>query len=154
MSYAVKGSEETAIKLMEYASRLGIKNIHFCTAKLKDAHQLAKRIKKRAKNIKKPFDKMTKEGMLIRAAIYFKPFKKHGKATSSDIEKVEKIKDLLLEIGAKKKMVYVDKDFARVLTSPKIARKHIKTLKENKYYSYIVEEYPTKDAFPIELEEL
>lgn len=154
LTYAVKGSEETAIKLMEYATRLGLKNIHFCTATLKDKHQLAKRIKRRAKNIKKPFDKMTKEGMLIRAAIYFKPFKKHGKATPSDIEKAEKIRDLLLELGAAKRKVYLDTDFARVLTTPRIAKKYSDQLMEHKYHAYIVEEYPTKDAFPIELEEL
>ena len=153
VSYAVKGSKEAALEIMEYANSLGVDNVHFCTAKLKDSHQLAKRIKKRAKNVKLKTDKLTREGMLIRGAIYFKELR-HGKTTRSDIEKAKKIYDFMVSIGVKEKKIFLDEDFARVITSPKIIKKNLKEIKKNKYKAYIIEEYPTKDAFPIEIEEL
>ncbi|PLW80318.1 radical SAM protein [Candidatus Woesearchaeota archaeon] len=153
VSYAVKGSKETALEIMEYANKLGISNVHFCTAKLKDSHQLAKRIKKRAKNVKLKTDKLTREGMLIRGAVYFKELQ-HKKVTKSDIEKAKKIYDLMVSLGVKEKKLFLDEDFARVITTPKILKKHLDELKKKKYKAYIIEEYPTKDAFPIEIEEL
>jgi len=37
-------------------------NVHYCTAKLKDAVQLTNRIKLRAENIAKPYDLITETG--------------------------------------------------------------------------------------------
>ncbi|OVE74623.1 hypothetical protein BVX95_01730, partial [archaeon D22] len=153
VSYAVKESEEAGVKIAEHANILGIKNVHFCTATLKDKHQLGKRIKRRAKNAKLNSDKLTKEGMLIRGAIYEKDYN-NKKAVSSDIEKFSKLRDELIELGIKPKNLHVDNDFARLLTSEKIAKKYADVIKEKKFKVFVVEEYPTKDAFPIEIEEL
>lgn len=153
LSYAVMGSEEAALEIMDYANTLGVENVHYCTATLKDKHQLTNRIKRRAKGVKKSFDKLTREGMLIRGAIYFNE-RKHENITKKDVENSEKIRDLLLSLGVKEKHMFFDKDYARVLTEVKIIKKHLDKLKENKFHSYIVEEYPTKDVFPIEIEEL
>ncbi|MBR9676330.1 radical SAM protein [Candidatus Woesearchaeota archaeon] len=154
LSYAVKGSQNTAYHIMRHAAKLGVKNIHYCTATLKDKYQLANRIKKRGKSIKKSFDKLTKEGMIVRAAIYHKPFVIHQKPSKDTLQKIDEISDFLISLGVKEKKVYLDKDFGRVLTSSKIAIKYAEALKDKKWHVYIVEEYPTKDAFPIEITKL
>lgn len=152
LSYAVKGSERVGFAIMKFANELGIKNVHFCTARLKDAHQLTRRIKRRAKTVKKPFEKITDEGMFLRAAIYPKKMGKH-KPIKADMKKLLAITKLLEELGIAQKNFFIDEDFGRVLTSQKLANKHSEELKK-KYFVYLLEEYPTKDAFPIVVEEL
>ena len=50
-------------------------NVHLCTAKLKDATQLAERIKREAKYSHHKFDIVDKEGMLTRGALYLEELK-------------------------------------------------------------------------------
>ncbi len=88
LSYGVIGSEELALKLLKYCKGK-IKNVHYCTAKLKDKVQLTNRIKRRAKNIKKDYDILTKEGTLIRGAIYLKSLKP-GFNYRKKLEKINK----------------------------------------------------------------
>src|SRR3989338_4984135 len=103
LSYAVKGSEELALKIMKYCKEKDYSfDVHYCTCKLKDAVQMAQRIKKRAKNVSYNFDKITKEGMLIRGAIYLKYFmpsfsyrKKINSLNKKDKEKIlEKLEEI------------------------------------------------------------
>ena len=61
VSYAVKGSEEMALELLDYCLKNTSLNVHYCTVSLKDTVQLTKRIAKRAKNVKKKFDIITKK---------------------------------------------------------------------------------------------
>jgi len=74
LSYAIKGSDELAKKLLETCANIGLRT-HYCTCKLKDKVQLAKRIKRRAQNIKQKFDIVTNEGMIIRGAVYLPELK-------------------------------------------------------------------------------
>jgi len=60
-SYAVVGSSETALRLIKIKSKIPV---HFCTCKLKDAVQLANRLKRRAKSIVTPYQFVTQEGTL------------------------------------------------------------------------------------------
>jgi pyruvate formate-lyase activating enzyme-like uncharacterized protein len=66
---SVENSSEYALKLLEkVASRVSIK-IHFCTIIAKDYWQLAKRYSRRAKSIKKPYELVTEDGLLLYAQI-------------------------------------------------------------------------------------
>lgn len=150
LSYAIKDSVKTGKVLMYFAKKQGIRNIHLCTATTKDKHQLKNRIKKRAKNIRLNYDKMTKEGTLIRYAIYPKKLLKRKDPTDTDIIKLKKIKkeiDLL-----ENNQTYLDIQFGRIIISKKIIDKHIEKLRD--FHIYKIEEYPTYDAFPVEIEEL
>ncbi|MBN2112018.1 radical SAM protein [Candidatus Woesearchaeota archaeon] len=157
LDYSIKGSQELAMKIAKkYEKKV---RIHYCTTKLKDAVQLASRIKIRAKNVKKDFDKTTKEGMLVRGAVYLnelKPsfgYRKHleklnsaqKKKIASKLEKVKKEMIKKYKIG--KNMIKVDSQKLRILTSEAIARK----IKEKNLSPAIVEEYPTWDATEIEV---
>lgn len=149
LSYAVKGSEKTALTLLKYATKKGIKNVHYCSATTKDKHQMAKRIIRRAKNVKKEYDLMTKEGMLIRGAIYYSGEKRTWK---------KKLLNMILYLHQKEKiertMLHFDEKNKRILTSKAIVKKYATLLKEKGFSPRIVEEYPTWDNFPIEVDYL
>lgn len=153
ISYAVKGSEKLAIKLLNQYKNSNIA-IHYCTCTLKDRVQLANRIKQRAKNIAKSYDSITKAGTLIRAAIYLpqlKPSfgyrKKLEQANKKDLlKKLNKIKNTL------KIRLDIDKEKLRFLTSINLLKKNLKKIKKLGLIPAIVEEYPTHDQMEIEIE--
>jgi pyruvate formate-lyase activating enzyme-like uncharacterized protein len=62
---AAKNSEESALKLVEWAKSEGIElPIHFCSSSTKDAVQTSKRIRRRGKNVVRPYEEITGEGLL------------------------------------------------------------------------------------------
>ena len=69
---AVKGSRETAIKILKKAQRF-TKHVvvHFCTSGSKDSIQLRQRFRRRAHNIKKPYHEVTEDGLLLYARAVF-----------------------------------------------------------------------------------
>ena len=133
ISYAVKGSEQLAVKLLKYCKKL---NVHYCTTTLKDKVQLAKRIRRRAKNVSKKYDYVTKEGILVRGAVYG--------------DKLTELKEYLMkEHAVPEELIEVEKK--RLLTSVDVVDKLKKELKEFGKPA-IVEEYPTFDRMIVELE--
>jgi len=178
LSYAVKGSEESALILLKYCKGK-IKNVHYCTATLKDRIQLANRIKRRAKNIAKPFDIINKEGTLTRGVIYLAdlmPSFKYksrlegfNKKIKNDyLKKLKIIKNQLKkDFKIKNNLIEVDKQKLRILTSVKIINKikdeieknfikniftDKKLLKSKDLCLAIVEEYPTYDQIELNVE--
>jgi hypothetical protein len=138
VSYAVKGSEQTAIKLMKYIQNKKYSlNVHYCTAKLKDRVQLGERIKRRAKNIRKPYDIVDKEGLLIRGAIYAK-------------NPAELRKKLMKEFRIPKDLIEVENK--RLLTGAWIIDELRQELKNKKLKIAIVKEYPTYDKLQVEVD--
>ncbi len=139
LSYGVKGSEEQALQLLTYIQKKYPKlNAHYCTAKLKDAVQLANRIKRRAKNVAKPYDMITKEGLLFRGAIYTDQLEK----TKNKIIKDYKIKQNLLESDKKRKRILIDPEW--LYKNKEKLKKDIKNIR-----IALVEEYPTYDQLNI-----
>ncbi len=62
-NYAVKGSKLLAIRLLDYARKVGV-NAHFCSVKTKNTLQLTERLKRRAAIVKKPWESVDEYGML------------------------------------------------------------------------------------------
>ncbi len=163
-SYGVCGSEELALDLMHYILEKEYQfRVHYCTCKLKDAVQMAKRIKKRAKNAAERFDKVTDEGMLIRGVLYleeFKPsfsYRKKIKELSETEKKnllnrlVEARAGFITEFGLAEDEIKVDEYKLRLLTSVKVAKKYGKKLNKKGFASAIVEEYPTQDGLEVDI---
>jgi uncharacterized protein len=162
LSYAVAGSVELGLKLIDYVKEKDYNlNVHLCTAKLKDATQLAERIKREAKYSHHKFDIVDKEGMLTRGALYLeelKPgFKYRKKLAEIDkSEFVEKLTPMFEKIKKKLKLkdeeILLDSEKPRILLSKKNLKKN-----RNKFASFglipaIVVEYPTADQLEIEVE--
>ncbi len=83
-TYAVRGSKELALRLLQYA-RPEI-NVHFCPTFIKSGLQLRERLKRRALTIRKPFERVNSDGFLEKAvlekvspALAKKIFKRFGK---------------------------------------------------------------------------
>ena len=159
-TYAVSESRETAEKLIEYAEKEKLEyTVYFCSAKLKDNTQMGKRIKKRAKQVAKKYDKITEEGMLIRGVIYLEElspgFKYREKLETVDREETIKKLNKKLTILDKRyhiRKADIDEDKLRILTSTKEAKRLAKKIKKERLVAAIIEEYPTKDAIEIEIE--
>ncbi|MFH2028129.1 MAG: radical SAM protein [Nanoarchaeota archaeon] len=177
LSYAVKGSQELALNLLRFISKNKIKmNVHYCTATLKDKVQLGNRIKRRAKNVAKNYDEVTKIGTLIRGAVYFSDLKpgfgytEKLKNISEDkknyyIGKLDKTrKDIQTDF--KINNIEVDEDRLRLLCSVKDVKKIRDKVNacifedvddkglscKKELVLAVVEEYPTQDKMIIELD--
>lgn len=159
LSYAIKGSEKLAKKLLKYAASKGIPT-HYCTTTLKDKVQLANRILRRANNTRLKTDMMTKEGMLVRGALYLpelKPgFSYHEKLSNLKTGEKKKIlnrlktirKKIIREQNIKAENIIIDNNKLRLITSRAIVKK----INNNQLKKAIVTEYPTFDALEIEVE--
>jgi len=161
VSYAVKGSEKLAKELLEYCSRHTNLDAHYCSSKLKDKIQLAERIKKRARGVKRKFDRVTEEGMLIRGAIYLKRLvpstgyrrkleNADKEKTVKELEGVKRKIEERFDVG--KGLMDVDKEKLRILIDVKVLKRIKSFLGRNNLIGAIVEEYPTHDQTEIEIE--
>jgi len=169
-SYAVKNSDALAKKILKYCEskiKSGEFNfsVHYCTTTLKDKIQLAERIKRRAKSIKKDYDVMDKEGLLTRGAIYLldlapgfgyagmiEEINRYPRKKEKVILRLDKIKDSIKNrFDIPSKLIDVDHDKLRILIAPWILGQIYDKI-NLKVKSAIVKEYPTWDKLIIELE--
>lgn len=157
VSYAVKGSEGSAMKLLTYCAELKI-DTHYCTAKLKNRVQVGERLKRRAENTKRDIDELTEEYLLYRGALYLKGYEpsfnyKQGLNQKINKKALELAKINLLETKKFKEVqLIIDEERNRILTRHELARKYKKLIKEKNLVPTIVEEYPSSDYFCVELE--
>ncbi len=153
MSYAIKGSEELAKRLLCYCDKLKI-NTHYCTATLKDRVQLRNRLKKRAKGVATKFDKITADGTLIRGILYLNLIPSFGykeklldkKTVKKELTKLKKLKN---KLGFP---TLLDTNKPRLITAQTNLRKYVQQIKKSGLTPAIVEEYPTVDALEVEIE--
>lgn len=138
ISYGVKGSDALGKKLLKYCKGK-IKNVHYCTAKLKDKVQLSNRIKLRAKNVKKPYDIITKEGMLYHGVIY-----------TTNLSAVAKF---LKGFDVPQSLFAYDKQKKCVLLAPWVMLMLQDDLKK-RWKIALVEEYPTYDRLEVLVDSL
>jgi hypothetical protein len=163
-SYAVKGSQELAFKLLGYIGKKYSKaNVHYCTCKLKDGVQLKERLRIRAKSSHKKFDIVTEDGTLIRGAIYAKELSPSYsyKSILADLDPhkrdkiISKLKilrnNLIKNYAIPKDMIILDDLKIRIITNIGIARNLAKVIKP-KFIPAIVEQYPTYDQMEVDVE--
>ncbi len=156
ISYGVKGSQELAKELADYAGQHTNLSVHYCSAKLKDRIQLGNRLMNRGKNIAKDYDILTGEGTIIRGALYLKNlapgFSYRNALENADrtkiLENLEKLKE---KFRNEKIAVDIDCVKLRLTTSLKSIEKNKTRFKKLNLLPAIVEEYPTYDAVEIDV---
>lgn len=160
ISYGIKGSDETALKILNYAAKKGLA-CHYCTAKLKDGVQVVQRLKRRSKNVATKTDTLTSEGTIIRGCSYLPETApgvgyKRKLAQFSLVERASFIKRLIAlqkkiqnDFGVLHK---IDERKLRLLTTVKFAKENSKQMKKFGLISAIVEEHPTEDGLEVEVE--
>lgn len=136
VSAAVKGSEKLALKILG-DSECAIP-LHYCSSSFKDAIQLRRRISRRARNVKRPFDVLTKDGTRLIGIV----------ETKNPVAAVKHMHDSL---GIPLRLMEANKGMRRVEIAPWILEK---IFSEVEGRSFIIEEYPTADRLEVEREPL
>jgi pyruvate formate-lyase activating enzyme-like uncharacterized protein len=140
ISAAVRGSQQTALKVLQNVEKKNLSiGVHYCSVSFKDGVQLRNRLKRRAGNIARPYDVVTREGTLIKGAIY--SAKNSLRKLSAVLRETYRIPDHLF---------FVDKEKNRVELAAWLLEKNAKRLVREGYGCYIVEEYPTADRLEVE----
>lgn len=162
LSYAVKGSLEFGLKMIAYARRKKYAPaFHLCTAKLKDKIQLANRIKREGKHVKRSFDTVDAEGLLTRGALYLPELVpsfgyRRMLASLDKTPFLEKLNELCVQLRKDLKIpedwIAVDSQKPRILLSEKDVRKHKHFFLKLGLTPAKVVEYPTADQFEIEID--
>ncbi|MCX6695906.1 MAG: radical SAM protein [Candidatus Altiarchaeota archaeon] len=163
ISFAVKGSRETAMKLLRYCAKNTKLKVHYCTVMLKDGVQLRNRLERRARNVAKDYDVVTNEGLLYRGAIYLPKLspsfdygnKIKGIKGLKRIALVKKLKAkariLSNEFEIPKELIEVDERKLRILTGAWIIEEIAKEIKSLGLSPAVVEEYPTWDGLCVDM---
>jgi hypothetical protein len=132
----ISGSFETAKYVIDNFK--GKLIIHFCPSSLKDSVQMKNRLINRARNVAKPYEEITEEGLLLKGTINFK-----------DLKDVSEVLEVLKENDVEFELLN-----DRLLLNPEILEDLIDHLKENnfdfKFSAYISEYYPTSDKLEVE----
>jgi len=132
-SMAVKGSEEFARRVLEWAAKNTRLNIHYCPSALKDNVQLRNRLRRRAKNVARPHEVITEDGLLVKGIIHGLP---EDKLTAV-------CRRLIRSYQIPKELIVVDRGKRRIEMAWYVAEKLAKLEPSLKFA--LLEEYPTFD---------
>jgi len=136
---SVQDSEVEAIELLEWAVKETSLNIHYCPLSLKDGAQLRNRFKRRARSIAKPFERISKEGLLVKGVI-----------TPSEELGLTAIQKLLeKEFQVEPRHIWVNEVKGRIETTATITRRLAKRLKAMGLGVGVAEEYPIDTRFQV-----
>jgi len=131
---AVKNSEETAKKLLQFAKENTKRlNVHYCSAATKNIHQLKKRWIRRANKIKKDYEFVDRDGFIVKGII----------ETENPTDVLEKI---MKKYKVEKRLMRVKGD--KIETSIHIAEMLAK--KEKKLKIFMVKELPIEETWEVE----
>lgn len=130
-SNAIKGSQWVAQDIIRKAHTK--MSIHYCSSRFKDAVQLRRRIKRRAKNTAKESDVVNEEGLFIK-----------GIVECDDLNGV--YSELKKKFDIPSDLIYIDEEKGRL----EIASWILEEIHEDiEYPCFIVEEYPTADRLEV-----
>ncbi len=130
---AVTGSEKFALKILEWARPLNL-NVHYCPIGYKDGIQLKMRYLRRARNIARPHEQITDEGLLF-MGIAFRP--------ETGINELHDLRNSILnEISTDPSSLIVNPDKLRLEFSLDLLDEIIIPLKKRNYSCGVIEELP------------
>lgn len=135
ISASAKGSGEMSLRLLRKAPA-GL-SVHYCSSGFKDGIQLRRRIMRRARNVRRPLDIITKDGTLVMGIIETR-------------KPTELARTLAKEFDIPKRLIEPNKEMRRV----EIASWILADIPNLKNQSFIIEEYPTADRLEVERESM
>jgi len=137
MSLVAEGSEETAFKVLDWALRSANINVHYCPARIKDAVQFRNRIKRKGKSVAKPYETITRDGLLSFGII------KLRKATQNTLESFHNL--LINKYHIPLELIAINLGKRRIETSIEIIKKLGPNIMSQSCECGIISEYPTQD---------
>lgn len=132
LSHAVDGSEETAKNVQDSLEDLELM-IHYCSSSFKDRVQLKRRLIRTAKNVKRDFEEVSDEGLLLKGVIVPKSPKADLASLRINLINAFKIPQNLLAVDIEKMRIETTQEIAEALSRKK------------EFKCFLVEEYPTRD---------
>ena len=136
---SVQGSEKEAMELLEWAAAETALNIHYCPLTLKDGTQLRNRFLRRAKNVAKPFEQITNEGLLVKGVI--KP--------AAGMSLRDALKIVVTMPGVSEQEVWVNESREQIETAAALVQRLARKLKAEGLHIGIAEEYPIVNRFQV-----
>jgi len=137
---AVQGSESTATELLDWILINSNITAHYCPIITKDQYQLKNRLLRRAKNVAKPYEKVTEDGLLLKGVI-------DGDFSKEALNKLRN--RLIREFNVPPKYIGINLQKNRLEVDGWILEELSSTLKGMGYKCGIVEEYPTADVLEV-----
>jgi len=137
---AVQGSESTATELLDWILINSNITAHYCPIITKDQYQLKNRLLRRAKNVAKPYEKVTEDGLLLKGVI-------KGDFSKEALNKLRNW--LIREFNVPPKHIGINLQKNRLEIDGWILEELSSTLKEKGYKCGVVEEYPTADVLEV-----
>lgn len=127
---AVEGSHETAMEALKWAEKNVSKlNMHYCPAFIKDSVQYKNRLIRTAKRVRRPHEKVTDEGTLVKLVLIPPPELELSAAALL----VERVIGEAPYLNLPRKCLEVDPDYYDLVDE----------LKKHGFRCFLVEEYPT-----------
>ncbi|MCD6114207.1 MAG: radical SAM protein [Thermoprotei archaeon] len=135
---AVEGSEKEALELLKWAS-CNINNVlvHYCSIAYKDLVQTKRRLLRKAREIAKPFDEITDEGLVRRVQIVI-PKENYDLTIHDRIRALERKFPMDIIVKQDKIVLNVSPKHARQILA-EIGKANIKN-----YEAFIIEKYPVR----------
>lgn len=131
LSFGVKGADAVATRIL---ARTWAIPVHYCTSGYKDGWQLRERIKRRAQNVARAWDVVTKDGTLLKGILEAP----EPQRTMKELRERYRVPDRLMGLG---------NDGKRLEVAPWILEEIASTLSVP---AFLVEEYPTADGLEVE----
>jgi hypothetical protein len=136
LSASVRGSGRMALRLLKSAPKC--LPTHYCSSSFKDGVQLRRRIMRRARNVLRPLDVLTKDGTLIMGII------ETNNPCALAVE-------LGMRFGIPKRYISPNREMRRVEIASWILEEIADELSQK---AFIIEEYPTADRLEVERESI
>jgi hypothetical protein len=146
ISNSVKGSEEDAFKVLTQLaddSELQL-CVHYCSAQFKDRQQLTNRLKRRAKNVKRPLEVMTDEPTFLLGIIEY--------SNKTELKELKNLlRNLINNFEIPHELTNFNSKSNRLEIAPWVLdelRSELPKKMQNR--CFIIEEYPTADRLEVE----
>jgi len=140
LSEAALGSEAVAINLLRAhgaRARKAHLTLHYCSASYKDRVQLRKRMFRRARNVRRPFEVLTDDATFLKGIIVTK--------AAGKLDGI--VRTLVRDFEVPHNLLNVDRARSRVEVAPWVLEEIAPSLPME---CYIIEEYPTSDRLEVE----
>jgi pyruvate formate-lyase activating enzyme-like uncharacterized protein len=136
---AVRGSEGTALALLDWAASHTSLNVHFCPLVLKDGVQLRNRFRRRAKHVAAAFERIDADGLLVKGVVH----------PPTNMSLKESFQILTQEFRIPTEQVRLNAERNCLESSSALVRRLASRLKERGFRVGVTAEYPIESRFQV-----
>jgi len=140
---AVEGSIAEAIGVAEFCEDNTSLDVHICPSGLKDSVQLKNRLGRMAERVRKPYESIDEDNLLVKTVI-------EPRDVRPETEMTRLAEELRRKLDLDQEMLEYNRERARLETAPELADEILKLMDSSEVEIALTEEYPTWDRFETE----